>query len=99
MPTSGIIPADRPRGREDLPIYVRIRGGRRALSRCLQRWVVAACLACPVIGCGGEEPVDFKDNAALSKPRPGMEAMKNQMLEAFKKAKRDPAKVAPNLVK
>ncbi len=70
------------------------------MTRSLHRLIVAACLTSPVLGCGGGgEPADFKDNVALSKPRPGMEAMKNQMLEAFKKAKRDPAKVAPNLVK
>ena len=50
-------------------------------------------------GCGGDEPVSFKDNAALAKPRPGMEATKEQMLKAFEKAKRDPSKKAANLVK
>jgi hypothetical protein len=53
-----------------------------------------------IVGCsGGEGSVDPEDNLALTKPRPGMEAMKEQMLKAFRKAKRDPAKVAPNLVR
>ena len=98
MPSSRIIPAAGPRGRDVLPIDFGFRV--RALTRCVQRWVVVVCLACPVFGCsGGGEAVDLKDNVAVSKPRPGMEAMKNQMLEAFKKAKRGGAKVAPNLVK
>lgn len=69
------------------------------MARSLCSVVVAFAVICLAFGCGGEKPVDFKDNTALSKPRPGMEAMKTQMLEAFKKAKRDPSKVAPNLVK
>lgn len=70
------------------------------MKRCLRGSIVAVLLTALVLGCGGgEEPVNFKDNIALSKPRPGMEAMKNQMLKALKKAKRDPSKIAPNLVK
>lgn len=60
---------------------------------------LAPLLACLSWGCGAEEPVSFKDNVALSKPRPGMEATKQQMLDAFAKAKRDPGKKAANLVK
>ncbi|WP_165247657.1 hypothetical protein [Paludisphaera soli] len=60
--------------------------------------IVTIVLASLAQGCGSEEPENLHDNIALSKPRPGMEAMKSQMLDAFKKKKRDPAKVAPNLV-
>jgi hypothetical protein len=81
------------------PNLLRISERREALTKRLCCWIVAVSLTGLVLGCGGgEEPMDFKDNAALSRPRPGMEAMKKQMLEAFRKAKRDPAKVAPNLV-
>jgi hypothetical protein len=73
---------------------------REALTRCLRKSISTLVVASLVAGCGGGGgSVDPKDNIALSKPRPGMEAMKTQMLEAFKKAGRDPAKVAPNLVK
>jgi hypothetical protein len=66
------------------------------LSRSLRAARIA--LPCLALGCGGaDEPVKFEDNVALSKPRPGMEAMKNQMLDAFKKANRDPSKLTPNL--
>lgn len=61
--------------------------------------IVTIVLAPLSYGCGTGEPENLQDNMALSKPRPGMEAMKSQMLDAFKKAKRDPAKVVPNLVK
>jgi hypothetical protein len=69
------------------------------LARSLHRALIALVPACLALGCRGEEAVRFEDNPALSKPRPGMEAMKAQMLDAFKKANRDPAKHAPNLVK
>jgi hypothetical protein len=68
------------------------------LARSLRLALLAPVLTGLALGCGGDdEPVKFEDNVALSKPRPGMEAMKAQMLEAFKKANRDPSKVAPNL--
>jgi hypothetical protein len=70
------------------------------LSKSLRRAAAALVPACLALGCGGGgEPAKFEDNAALSKPRPGMEAMKAQMLDAFKKANRDPSRQAPNLVK